>query len=239
MRILTWVLVAVACLGVILALIGLGIYGFDFERVSADLHGDHHYEARSINVTDSDTVPHTINIKVRSLNIVVREGAEFGVEYYYNLHYSMVEYTIENGILDAEFGHRWSFRIMNWQRSRHATVTITVPYAFGGILNLESRSGNVNVQTVEVNAININARSGNITMDRVTANSINIENRSGNNRITVSGARSEFYISTSNRSGVTRIAGSRVSSRHTEGAGNARIVTISSRSGNNTLNFIA
>ena len=256
MKVVFWSLVGTAILGVILALVGMGIYGFDFDAMAADLHGDHHHEARSISLDDLD-MSATINISVRSQNLVVREGTEFRIDYYYNTRRSNIEYSIYNGVFSAEFERNWRFGIVNWPRSRHVTVTLTLPAGFDGILNLESRSGNKNIGAINAESINLVARSGNTTINRATANSISVESRSGNttinratadvinvtarsgnNRITVVGNRTDHHIVTSNRSGNTRIDGRRMGSSHTEGAGQVRQITMTVRSGNNTLNFV-
>ncbi|MCL2569781.1 MAG: DUF4097 domain-containing protein [Firmicutes bacterium] len=256
------VFISLMATGLVIGVIGLAMYSFDFSRVRADILREGHYESAYITHTNTPTA---LNLNVRSQNVVIAQGDEFRVEYYQNMHYSRISYNIDNDVFTFTYSRRFVFTLFEATPRRFRTINVTVPTDFDGNINIYARSGNVNISNIDADKVNIDIRSGNTTITNMDASSINVQGRAGN--ITLNDVNVDTTITTYTRSGNTNIndaTGTTVTSKSRSGnirmigleftnittdirSGNASVlgvrgnvedyrITMSNRSGNSTLN---
>ena len=257
-----WFFIITACLGIGVGVAGLALYGFDFDQVGSDLRSEHQYEGRYMVLSQSDI--DVLNFDIRGRNIIVREGSQFRLDYYFSSHCRYIvngndtdnRPIIVNRQLSFGLRQQFNFPMFNIQPARFHRIYVTVPAGFGGDINIVGRSGNVNVENIGAGDLYVNMRSGNIRVANVTAdeititnrsgnirlenirsNDIAVYNRSGNNTVSVVGNRNNFAIALSHRSGRSTVNGARVVSNYTS-PGSPGNITMNVRSGNNTLNFV-
>jgi|GEM_PF-2547602 len=248
MKKFTIVIGIIAVVGVLIALSGLIVYGFDFVALGADFRGSRHYESHAI-ILDDNALPSTLNIDVRGHNVVIRAGEEFGVNLYIHttrteLDYNFTEYGGEVSF-NIKVRRNFQVELFSFTPARYNTINIIIPNEFYGDVNLESRSGNVDISGINIGGgnIDIDSRSGNVRITNTTAEEFKINSQSGNVRVNNSNGI-EFLIEvTSGNVNLNNVKGNEIIVETRSGNVNLNnveftIIRTDVRSGNATIRLI-
>jgi len=226
-RTLTIIFVFVFVAAVAAAGIGFAVSGFDVGAFTKSFGISVSNESDKVEVPEFNGESyHTIKIDVSSSDVVLKASSDnvFRITYYENEERYTTEFSNDGGIVKLEQKpkpFKWTMLAPSINIRKNDTATIEVPRSFDGVLDLQSRSGDItvtaifdwlttasikvisgNIKVTELSVfgnVAIEAVSGNVTVNSLSAAAVTAKATSGNIRLTA--VRTDGKLTTETRSG--------------------------------------
>ena len=216
------------------------------------------FRSHNVNVTVGDGFKMSLyeDSEFTRINSGVTEAGMWVINVYNRFRFTMISlppsaaHNVINITVPSDFDGRIDVtgRSGNFTANGLDVESLTVGMSSGnasvrnvnaGLLMVSSHSGNINMTGSRADVVLVEMRSGNVNMNLPLRESITVSNRSGNNNVTVTGTTaSDNRVTMNVRSGNNRLNGVRVGNG-TQTNGEGGVVSISNRSGNNNLSFVA
>ena len=164
---LKWTFIGFLITGVILGIVSLCIYGFNFGKLYDDFSQARYYteETQSFDETYSKF---TINTSNCDVSLKSSNDDKFHLTYWKHSEYSIITLETEGSEFLFKEREKFSFRASNFKVGKYLKIVLEVPTGFVGEMSLIEYNGDVEVNNVALEKLSIENYNGNVKVRAVT-----------------------------------------------------------------------